>query len=94
MATDLEDAIRILKKARPDEVRITRFPDGRTRIEIEPHQEKTTIQSSQGKWARVADDLAQENLLGHGLGEKVRASIRDFRDGFEFRDVYSKTDKQ
>ena len=94
MATDLEDAIQILKNARPNEVRVTRFPDGRTRIEIAPYQGETTLQSGQGRWARVADDLAHENLFGHGLGDKVRASIRDFRDGFEFRDVFSETGKQ
>ena len=91
MATDLEDAIQILKNAHPDEVRIIRFPDGRTQIEIAPQQAKTALHGNQGKWARVADDLAHENLLGHGLGDKVRASIRDFRAGFRFRDVFSDT---
>ena len=94
MATDLEDALLLLKNAHPDEVHITRLPDGRTRIEITPHEEETPFQSRQGRWARVADDLARENLFSQGLGDKVRASIREFRDGFEFRDVFSKTGEQ
>lgn len=91
MATDLEDALLILENARSDKVRLTRFPDGRIQIEIAPHSEKAAVQSRQGKWARIADDLARENLFGQGLGDKVRASMREFRDGFKFRDGFSKT---
>jgi hypothetical protein len=94
MATDLEDALLILKKAHPDEVRIIHFPDGRTQIEITPHQQETIPAGRRGRWAEVADDLARENLFGQDLGDKVRASIREFRDEFEFRDVFSSRRKQ
>jgi len=89
MVADREEALAVLENAHPDQVRVTHLPDGRTQIEVMPCQE--TASPSQKRWARVAAELAQENLLGDGLGDKVRASSGAFRDSFAFRGISSET---
>ena len=39
-----------------------------------------------GKWAQVADRLAELDVL-HGRGEEFRRHVREFRDSFGFRDA-------
>lgn len=38
------------------------------------------------RWALVAEEMSEENLLGDGLGEELRQYIHEFRDGFVFKD--------
>jgi len=91
MATTREEALAILQQAGSDEVRITYLPDGRIHIEIIPYPANTATTVEKGRWAQVADELARENYLGNGLGDKMRTAIREFRDSFEFRERFSVT---
>ncbi len=91
MATTREEALAILQQAGSDEVRITYLPDSKIHIEIIPYPTNTTATAQKGRWAQVAAELARENYLGNGLGDKVRTAIREFRDGFEFREGFSVT---
>jgi hypothetical protein len=86
MTTLLENALTLLQNARSDEVRITPLADGRIQIEVIPHQQNQAIPPAKGKWARIADELARENALGNGLGDKVRNAISEFREQVEFRE--------
>jgi hypothetical protein len=93
MTTPFENAQTILRNARSDEVRITYLADGRIQIEIIPHQQNQAIPPAKGKWARIANELAQENALGNGLGDKVRNAISEFREQVEFREPFSAASK-
>ena len=89
MTTPLENAQAILQNARSDEVEIIYLADGRIQIEIIPRQQNQAVPPEKGKWARIADELARENALGNGLGDKVRSAIREFREQVEFRELFS-----
>jgi len=72
-------------------LRQTRLPQN-TRITIsvieEPtfdHQTEPTETAPKGKWAQVADRLAEENFLAGEVGEYLEKSVRDFRNNFEMR---------
>ena len=53
-----------------------------------PEEQKHSAQeSSEGRWAKVARELGDANILGGGAGEELQKHIKDFREGFEFRDV-------
>ena len=93
MTTPLENAQTILQNARSDEVRIIYLADGRIQIEIIPHQQNQAVPPAKGKWARIADELARENALGNGLGDKVRNAISEFREQVEFREPFSAASK-
>ena len=93
MMTPLENALTILQNARSDEVRITYLADGRIQIEVIPSRQNQAIPPVKGKWARIADELARENALGNGLGDKVRNAIGEFREQVEFREPFSAADK-
>ena len=46
------------------------------------------VQARQGEpshWARIAKEMADENLLGDGLGDELRAGLRESRETFAFR---------
>ncbi len=89
MTPPLENAQTILQNARSDEVEIIYLADGRIPIEIMPRQQNQAVPPEKGKWARIADELARENALGNGLGDKVRSAIREFREQVEFREPFS-----
>ncbi len=90
MATRQEEALKILKSATSDDtVEVTRLEGGITVIKVIPQKKGEEKASEKGKWARVAEELAQENLLGDGRGDRLRKSIREFRDNFAFRDTLS-----
>jgi hypothetical protein len=93
MTTPLENAQAILQNAHSDEIQITYLADGRIQIEIIPHRQNQAVPSTKGKWARIADELAQENALGNGLGDKVRNAISEFREQIEFREPFSTASK-
>jgi hypothetical protein len=93
MTTPLENAQTILQNAHSDEVRITYLADGRIQIEIIPHRQNQAVPPVKGKWARIADELARENALGNGLGDKVRNAISEFREQVEFREPFSAANK-
>jgi hypothetical protein len=37
------------------------------------------------KWARLADELAEANALGDGLGDIFRSGTKEFRENFAFK---------
>lgn len=51
-------------------------------ITIEPEIGEAT--PVKGKWARVAEEMAEENLLA-GVSEEVIKDSQDFRKNFSFR---------
>ncbi|MCK4763500.1 MAG: hypothetical protein KAW12_14975 [Candidatus Aminicenantes bacterium] len=47
---------------------------------------KKTIGKSMKKsrWAAIAEEMSNENLLGDELGEELRTYLHEFREGFTF----------
>lgn len=43
-----------------------------------------------GKWAMAAEQIAKDNFLGEGLGEKLEKNVKMFRENFVMRDLFSK----
>lgn len=61
MATPLEEALALLQKARPDEVRITLLPDGKIQIEILPRQMAKGVRPSPESYPpTAATDLSAD----------------------------------
>lgn len=90
MATRQEEALKILKSATSnDTVEVTHLEGGVTVIKVIPQKKAGQKAPEKGKWAQVAEELAQENLLGDGRGDRLRKSMREFRDNFAFRDPLS-----
>ena len=79
-----EDVLRLLQNARPDQVEAVALPDGS--VEIHFTLEKRV---KKGKWTKVAEQMAEENFLGDGRGDRLRKAIREFRGGFCVRDVFT-----
>lgn len=92
MATDeqLQEAREELLHAAPNQVRVNKLPDGAIQITILTITKPSNTQKK-GKWAKVAEELAKENLLGDGRGERLRASMKEFRENFRLRDVFVDT---
>jgi hypothetical protein len=92
MATDqqLQEAREELLHAAPNQVQVNKLPDGAMQITILTITKPAETQK-QGKWAKVAEELAKENLLGDGRGERLRASMKEFRENFQLRDVFIDT---
>jgi hypothetical protein len=56
-------------------------------------QKKTSPASKKkGHWAQVAEEMSQQGYFD-GRGEEVIKNIREFRDGFEIRDPFTRIDK-
>jgi hypothetical protein len=76
MATKKEKALKILKDASGDDmVEVTHLEGGITVIKVMPGKKAEQKAPEQGKWARVAEELEKENLLGDGLGNKLTEHI-------------------
>lgn len=72
----LEFARQALQNAQPNEVYLTQLSNGCLRIDIQ-----TTQMPSQGKWAKFAEHLQQENLL-QGYSSQLHQLIQQFRQEF------------
>jgi hypothetical protein len=79
--TEPDEVLRLLKNARPDQVEATELPDGSFTIHFIPEKPIPTPKEK-GKWAKVAEKLAEENLLRDGLGDELREHARRFRETF------------
>jgi hypothetical protein len=77
--TEPDEVLRLLKNARPDQVEATKLPDGSFTIHFIPEK---PAPKEKGKWAKVAERLAEENLLRDGLGDELRKHARHFRETF------------
>ncbi len=86
MATKREKAMTLIQKAGDSEIEVTALDENTTIIKVALPKEKV---QKKGKWARVAEEMARENLLDGGRGDRLRNSIREFREDFAFRDVFS-----
>lgn len=83
-----QDVLRLLKDARPEQVEAVKLPDGSMKIHFRPVKPTPVAGAKRkGKWAQVAEKMAEENLFGNGRGDRLRKAIREFRDSFRFRDV-------
>jgi len=86
MITLLEAQV-ALQNAKPNEVKILRFPNGNWQIEIKPHQDQIPIQKSEpSKWSKFADEMHQKSPL-RGKSEQVNALIKQFRHEFTLRET-------
>jgi hypothetical protein len=73
----LEFARQLLQNAQPNEVYLTQLSNGFLRIDVQ-----TTMQPvSQGKWAKFAEHLQDENLL-QGHSSQLNQLIQQFRQEF------------
>jgi hypothetical protein len=80
VATKHDEITLILQQAGEDDIEII-HRSGETVIHIKTVSEPQPAEQK-GKWARVADKLAAENLLRDGLGDELRAHARRFRETF------------
>jgi hypothetical protein len=80
MATKHEEITHVLEQAGEEDIKITHLTD-KVVIHIKMAPEKKPSEKK-GKWARVADELAEENLLRDGLGDELRENARRFRETF------------
>ena len=80
MASKHDEITDVLQQAGEDDIEIIRR-SGEMVIHIKflPKQKPA---EKKGKWAKVADRLAEENLLRDGLGDDLRAHARRFRETF------------
>lgn len=81
-----DKVLRLLQNARQDQLEAAELPDGSFTIRFIPEK---PVRKEKGKWAKVAEEMAEENLLGDSRGERLRKAIREFRDNFQFRDIFS-----
>lgn len=91
MATNIEEALKTLQSAQNNQVELSHLEDGSLLIRITP-QNKTEGESKKGKWARVAEEMAEENLLRNGLGDELREHVRQFRQNFTMRNSFENKD--
>jgi hypothetical protein len=78
-----------LQHASPEQVEITKLPDGDLVIHlyaIAPRPKPT--EGKIGKWAKVAEELANENLLRDGLGDELRKNACRFRESFVLKSLF------
>lgn len=76
MATPQEEALKILKGATGDDtVEVMHLEGGITVIKVIPRKKAEQNAPKKRKLVRVAEELAKENLLGDGLGDKLREHI-------------------
>ncbi len=58
----------------------------RSAKEAFPVRESDRNLSKRGKWAQLAERLAQKNLAEGDVGETLRKASREFRENFGFRE--------
>lgn len=80
MASKHDEITDVLRKAGEDDIEIIHRDDEMViHIKFLP---KPRPAEKKGKWAKVADQLADENLLRDGLGDELRTHARRFRETF------------
>ncbi len=88
----LVNAVDRLQHASPEQVEITDLPDGGVLVHVHavsPASKPT--ENKKGKWAKVAEELANENLLGDGFGDELRKNARRFRENFVLKSPFDTT---
>jgi hypothetical protein len=78
-----------------EHVRSSELPDTwKRKLEATPNQtftitiepEIADVKPVKGKWARVAEEMAKENILA-GVSEETIKNSQDFRTNFSFRNI-------
>ncbi len=88
----LEDTLRLLGQARPEEVEVIDLPDGSIEIHYIPSApEKAPMEKGKGKWAKVAEELTREAPLT-GIGEEFLKHSKHFRKSFVLKSPFSETE--
>lgn len=50
--------------------------------------------SKKGRWAGVAEEMAEENLLRDGLDDELREHVHQFRQHFTMKDSFDDKDNR
>lgn len=87
MATNIEEILKTLQGVQNNQVELNHLEDGSILIRIMP-QKKTEKGSKKGKWAQVAEEMAEEDLLRNGLGDELREHVREFRQNFVLKNPF------
>jgi hypothetical protein len=78
-----------LQHASPEQVEITNLPDGGLVIHLYAIAPRSKpAEGKIGKWAKVAEELANENLLRDGLGDELRKNARQFQENFVLKSPF------
>jgi hypothetical protein len=93
MASKHDEITDVLQQAGEDDIEIIRRSDEMV-IHIKFLPKQPPPAEKKGKWAKVAEEMAEENFLGDGRGDRLRKAIREFRDNFQFRDVFADSRKK
>lgn len=81
MATKREEITHVLKEAGEEDIEIV-HRNNEMVIHIRIESKQISSGPKKGKWAQVAEKLAEENLLRDGLGDELRKHARRFRETF------------
>lgn len=87
MATNIEEALKTLQGVQNNQVELSHLEDGSILIRIIP-QKKIKEGPKKGKWAGVAEEMAEENLLRNGLGDELREHVYQFRQNFVMKNPF------
>jgi hypothetical protein len=93
MATKREEITHVLERTGEEDIEIVHL-NNEMIIHIRIESKPIPSEPKKGKWAQVAEKLAEENLLGNGRGDRLRKAAREFRDSFRFRDVFADSGKK
>ncbi len=85
-----EDALRILRSARPDQVEAVELPDGSMEIHFMPTK-PAKVSEKTGKWAKVAEELSREAPLT-GIGEEFLKHTKRFRKSLVIKSPVTETE--
>lgn len=88
----LEDMLRLLGQALPEQVEVVDLPDGSITIHYLPSKpEESSARKGKGKWARVAEELSREAPLT-GIGEESLRHTKRFRKNVVLKSPFSETE--
>lgn len=90
MASKHDEITWILQKVGEDDIEIIHQRDGmvvhiKTVAQPQSAVGDEQVEKPKGKWAKVAEELAQQNLLRDGLGDELRQHSREFRESFTLK---------
>lgn len=88
----LQNTLRLLGQARPDQVDVIDLPDGSIEIHLLPSKPKEApAEKGKGKWAKVAEELSRSAPLT-GIGEEFLKHTKRFRKSFRIKSPFSEVE--